>query len=71
LAFGEVLGALTIDIHPSELLTVMVVDSYLPMAMLSSAILMELGRIPCFGFGHDLAPIGMLGNIASSRRSRK
>jgi hypothetical protein len=62
LPFGEILGALTVDINASELLSVMVVNSHLPMAVLSPAVLVELGRTPCLLLRHDcIAPIGNAG----------
>jgi hypothetical protein len=72
LPLGEMLGALAVDINPCEFFTVVVVDSHLPMAVLSPAVLVESGGIPSFLLAHDnFAPIGVRGNIASSPGPRK
>lgn len=57
LARGEILGALTVDIDARELLSVVIINRDLPMAVLTPAVLVEPGRTPCFLLRHDgLAP---------------
>jgi hypothetical protein len=57
LAFGKAFGTFTVDIHPGELLTVVIVDSNLPVAMLTTAILVKPGRLLGTLLFHDgLAP---------------
>ena len=53
LPLRKALRTVAVDINAGEFLTVMVVDRYLPMAVLAPAILLELGRTPCLLFRHD------------------
>jgi hypothetical protein len=57
LAFGESLGAFSINVNASELLSVVIVNGHLPVAMLASAVLVKTAGFPTPLLFHDgLAP---------------
>lgn len=53
LPFGEVLGALAVDIDARKFFTVVVINGDLPVAVLSPAVPLETGGIPSFLLTHD------------------
>jgi hypothetical protein len=59
LAFSKALGAFPIDIHPSKLLAIVIVDRDLPMAMFATLIALESGGPLALLFCHaELLPKG-------------
>jgi hypothetical protein len=56
LALGEALRALAIDVHTGKFLAIMVIHRYLPVAMLSSSIAIELRGLARLVFLHGLWP---------------